>query len=229
MAMRFEREIQVRASTDRVWAFLWDVPALASWIPGCRDVRAGVAPGKYTAVLAERVGPFQLSFPVSIETRDVVEQTTTVNVGRFYGGVERNVVADGAVAELDLRYPPAVSSEEVRAYLDGILQRLGVPELVMEVAYDYEPFCQSLDAEIVRVARHALREVGVCEDPYPVFKASTNDCRHLKRAGIPSVVLGHDGSGGHVPNEHCGIDELVQTTCLYAAVAHAFLTHPGEK
>jgi succinyl-diaminopimelate desuccinylase len=154
---------------------------------------------------------------------------TTVNVGRFCGGVQRNIVADGAMAELDLRYPPGVTGDEVRGRLEAAVGILNAPGLSMEVVHDFEPFYESLDAEIVQVARNALRTVGVAEDPRPVFKASVNDCRHLKRAGIPSVVLGHDGSGGHVPNEHCGIDELIQTACLYMAVAHEFLTRTGGR
>lgn len=151
----------------------------------------------------------------------------TVNVGRLWGGVERNVVADAATAELDLRYPPGVSGEDVARRLETTLRVDETPGLSVEVVHDFEPFYEQLDAEIVEVARASLRRAGVSDDPAPVFKASINDCRHLKRAGIPSVVLGHDGSGGHVPNEYCGIDELIQTATLYAVVAHRYLALDG--
>jgi hypothetical protein len=42
-------------------------------------------------------------------------------------------------------------------------------------------------------------------------------------------VLGHDGSGGHVPNEFCGIDELIQTATLYAVVAHRYLVPTANR
>lgn len=148
---------------------------------------------------------------------------TTVNIGVLRGGVKRNVVADAAEAELDLRYPPGVSGAAVRTRLEGLLSEMAVPGLSMEVLFDFEPFYQGVGAEIVQVSRAALRDLGICADPCPVFKGSFNDCRHFQRVGIPSVVLGHDGSGGHVPNEHCGIEETVETACLYAAVAFEFL------
>ena len=148
---------------------------------------------------------------------------TTVNIGMFRGGTKRNVVADTAVAELDLRYPPGLTGEQVRSRLEKLLQDLAIPGLTMEVAFDFEPFYQDVKAEIVQVSIKALRDLDICAEPYPVFKGSFNDCRHLQRAGIPSVVLGHDGSGGHVPNEHFGVEEIVQTACLYAAVAFEFL------
>lgn len=148
---------------------------------------------------------------------------TTVNVGVLHGGVKRNVVADAAEAELDLRYPPGVSGAAVRTRLEKLLSELAVPGMTMEVVFDFEPFYQGVGAEIVQVSKAALRNLEICADPCPVFKGSFNDCRHLQRAGIPSVVLGHDGSGGHVPNEHCSVEELVQTACLYGAVALQFL------
>ncbi len=153
---------------------------------------------------------------------------TTVNVGMFHGGTKRNVVADTAVAELDLRYPPGVSGEQVRSQVEKLLHEMAVPGLTMEVAFDFEPFYQDVKAEIVQVSIDALRDLGICAEPYPVFKGSFNDCRHLQRGGIPSVVLGHDGSGGHVPNERFGVEEIVQTACLYAAVALEFLKRGVE-
>jgi succinyl-diaminopimelate desuccinylase len=154
---------------------------------------------------------------------------TTVNVGVFRGGVKRNVVADTAVAELDLRYPPGVTAETVRKRLEDLLSELAVPGLCVEVAFDFESFYQEMNAEIVQVSRDVLRDLGICADPYPVFKESFNDCRHLQHAGIPSVVLGHDGSGGHVPDEHCGVEEILQTACLYAGVAFEFLGRGVER
>lgn len=152
----------------------------------------------------------------------------TVNVGLFRGGVKRNVVADQAVVELDLRYPPGVTGEEVRERLKRLLDDPSVPGLEIEAPFDFEPFYQGIKAEIVQVSREGLRDLGICADPYPVFKGSFNDCRHLQRAGIPSVVLGHDGSGGHVPNEHCSVEEILQTACLYAVVAFEFLRRGVE-
>ncbi|MBI4528270.1 MAG: M20/M25/M40 family metallo-hydrolase [Deltaproteobacteria bacterium] len=154
---------------------------------------------------------------------------TTVNVGTFRGGTKRNVVADTAVAELDLRYPPGVTGGEVRAQVEKLLQGLKADGLTMEVAFDFEPFYQDVKAEIVQISINALRELGICAEPYPVFKGSFNDCRHLQRGGIPSVVLGHDGSGGHVPNERFNVEEIVQTACLYAAVAFDFLGKGAER
>jgi carbon monoxide dehydrogenase subunit G len=44
------RHVDVRGTPAEVWAFLWDVDALARVLPGCESLRAD-GPGRYVAVL----------------------------------------------------------------------------------------------------------------------------------------------------------------------------------
>jgi carbon monoxide dehydrogenase subunit G len=72
--MKFEKEITVAASPDRVWAFLWDVERVARCLPGCREARTVVPHERYEAVVSERVGPFKVQFPMDIRVLEVEEQ-----------------------------------------------------------------------------------------------------------------------------------------------------------
>ena len=54
--MRFTGERQVRAPVEHVWAALHDGDVLRAAIPGC-EALVPVAPGRYAATLAARVGP----------------------------------------------------------------------------------------------------------------------------------------------------------------------------
>ena len=71
--MKFEKEISVSVSPQRVWAFLWDVERVARCLPGCRDVRTIVPQERYEAVVSERVGPFKVQFPLEIQVLDAEE------------------------------------------------------------------------------------------------------------------------------------------------------------
>ena len=71
--MRFEKEIAVAASPDKVWAFLWDVERVARCLPGCREVRTVVPHERYEAVVGERVGPFKVQFPLEIQVLEADE------------------------------------------------------------------------------------------------------------------------------------------------------------
>jgi uncharacterized protein len=60
------KEIMVRVSPEDAWAFLWDVERVARCLPGSRDVTTVVPQERYAAVVADRVGPFKVEFPLDI-------------------------------------------------------------------------------------------------------------------------------------------------------------------
>ncbi|PYM17155.1 MAG: hypothetical protein DMD81_10355 [Candidatus Rokuibacteriota bacterium] len=96
--MKVEREIPIQASPEKVWSFLWDVPRLAACIPGAKDVRT-IEDGKlYGAVVAEKVGPFKVQFPLTIE---VLEALPPERLRARAGG--RDAAVDGLVkVEIDV-------------------------------------------------------------------------------------------------------------------------------
>jgi uncharacterized protein len=71
--VRFIKDIVVGRAPERVWTFLWDVERVARCLPGCEDARTVVPQQRYAAVVAERVGPFKVRFPMEIEVLEVEE------------------------------------------------------------------------------------------------------------------------------------------------------------
>lgn len=65
--MRFEKEIEILNSSDKVWQFLWDVDRFIACVPGCTEARTVEAGKSYTATMVEKVGPFRVEFPMRIE------------------------------------------------------------------------------------------------------------------------------------------------------------------
>ena len=55
--MKIEREIAIGALPELVWTFLWDVPRVAACTPGASEVRTVEEGKRYTAVVADKVGP----------------------------------------------------------------------------------------------------------------------------------------------------------------------------
>jgi carbon monoxide dehydrogenase subunit G len=75
MALHTTGEISVDVERALAFSFLQDPQRLAACIPGCRDVRE-IAPGRYAAVLSNRVAFMTLNFNVTIELVKVVPPTT---------------------------------------------------------------------------------------------------------------------------------------------------------
>jgi uncharacterized protein len=120
--VRVERDIQIAADREKVWAFLWDVPRLTACIPGAQEVRE-LEPGKrYAAVVAERVGPFRVKFPLEIE---VLEATAPERLRARAGG--RDAAVDGLVkVDLDVSLAPAGTGTSLRLLADiAVLGKLG--------------------------------------------------------------------------------------------------------
>jgi carbon monoxide dehydrogenase subunit G len=50
-----------------VWDFIWDVDRFIACVPGCKDAKT-IEPGRrYSATMVEKVGPFKVEFPTTIE------------------------------------------------------------------------------------------------------------------------------------------------------------------
>ena len=73
--MQFEKEVEILAPREKVWNFIWDVDRFIACVPGCKEART-VEPGKrYTATMVEKVGPFRVEFPTTIEVLEREELT----------------------------------------------------------------------------------------------------------------------------------------------------------
>jgi len=117
-----EREVRIAAPREAVWDFLWDVPRLAACIPGARDVHAIEERKRYAAVVADKVGPFKVQFPLEIE---VLEARAPERLrARAHG---RDAAVDGLVkVDLDLTVTPADGGTALRVAADiSVLGKLG--------------------------------------------------------------------------------------------------------
>lgn len=73
--MQFEKEVEILAPREKVWNFIWDVDRFIACVPGCKEAKT-VEPGKrYTATMVEKVGPFRVEFPTTIEVLEREELT----------------------------------------------------------------------------------------------------------------------------------------------------------
>ena len=120
--MKVERDIEIEAPPQTVWDFLWDVPRLAACVPGAKDVKTVEEGKRYTAVVAERVGPFKVQFPLEIE---VLEVQAPEHLRARAGGRDPSV--DGLVkVEIDVALRAVEGGTSLRLAADiNVLGKLG--------------------------------------------------------------------------------------------------------
>ena len=65
--MRFEKEVEISAPRDKVWKFIWDVDRFITCVPNCKEAKTAEDGKLYSATVVEKVGPFRVEFPTTIE------------------------------------------------------------------------------------------------------------------------------------------------------------------
>lgn len=108
----FSREVVVAASPKECWATVTDVPRLVEWVSIVEQAQEVEHLTRYTAVLADRIGPFKLRADLDI-TVDDVDEPHRVHVRA--AGEDRSVnsrLAVDAVLEIE----PSDAGTQLRAH-----------------------------------------------------------------------------------------------------------------
>jgi uncharacterized protein len=73
--LQFEKRVEISSPREKVWKFIWDVDQFIACIPGCKEAKT-VEEGKvYQATMIEKVGPFRVEFPTTIQVLEREELT----------------------------------------------------------------------------------------------------------------------------------------------------------
>lgn len=142
----------------------------------------------------------------------------SVNYGVINGGTKRNIVADSAEAEVDIRLPLGVAFAEVET---AVLKILAQPQAKgITVEYDgakcgnwvsvTNPLCQS-------AARCAKELMDI--DLIMAYQWASSDTRYFREAGIPSIQYGpSDTAGIHSYNETATAEDVLNAAKMYAGM-----------
>jgi carbon monoxide dehydrogenase subunit G len=82
--MKIAKQLSVDGQPAEIWEVLWDVERIARCIRGVSDVVVIEPEREYSARITQRVGPFQVSFPLRIEVLESkpITSITVVASGR---------------------------------------------------------------------------------------------------------------------------------------------------
>jgi len=73
--LQFQKEIVILAPREKVWKFIWDVDRFIACVPGCKEAKTLEEGKRYAATMIEKVGPFKVEFPTTIEVLEREELT----------------------------------------------------------------------------------------------------------------------------------------------------------
>ena len=154
--------------------------------------------------------------------RHVVAKAT-VNIGVLRGGLKINMMPDECVVEADVRVPPGIPRDRVRALVQGILGRH--PEATMEEREDhsYDASWCDPDGEMAGIIQdNVSRLMGF--RPQPIVSLGGSDGRYWRWRGIPAYLYGPSPRTMGRRDEHVTIDELMHIVRTHALSAYDYLT-----
>ncbi|KMZ41096.1 MULTISPECIES: M20 family metallopeptidase [Bacillales] len=156
--------------------------------------------------------------------------TPTILQAPVKGDAQINVVPDQCMTTLDIRTVPGQDHQglykEISAILEGLSKEDDKFKATLEVIEERPWTLTGMKEEVVTAVASAYREITKKEPVYNGVPGAT-DGTFLHKAGIPILTTG--AGDRHIPHhadEYVAIDQLVESTQLFALSALTFLTQP---
>jgi carbon monoxide dehydrogenase subunit G len=97
--LQFEKSVEIQAAKEKVWNFIWDVDRFIACVPGCKEAKTIEVGKRYAATMVEKVGPFKVEFPTTI---DVLEREELSHIKAQASGAD-NKIGSRMKIDLDVR------------------------------------------------------------------------------------------------------------------------------
>jgi glutamate carboxypeptidase len=185
-----------------------------------KAAHAGVEPEKGRSAIVAL-----LRHLLEIDKLNGLRDGVTVNIGRIEGGTQPNVVAEQAVAQVDLR---AWRNDHIPPLLDAIRYQLQQPVLegtTADLTVTLENAMPAMERTPAVQRLEALAQAAAEELGFPVKGASTggaSDASFVAAEGIPVLDgLGPIGGLDHSPEEYIELDSITPRTALLAKLLAA--------
>lgn len=172
---------------------------------------SGIAPLKGASALEEL--SHQIIYLHSLTDH---EKGTTINVGKARGGTAFNVVAEKAMAELDMRVMDTEESDRVAALIKNLEPRLKGTEITVHERMRRYPLERTPEVvSMFHTAQHLAKEqlkFNLSEQSAGGFSDGNLTARYN-----PTLDgLGAVGDGAHARHEHLIVDEMPRRSALLA-------------
>ena len=124
--------------------------------------------------------------------------------------------------EVDIRLPVGTTHAPLLAEVERIVARHPPARLTPVWTHSAEPTVSDPNHEMPGLLKRTVRELGRPE-PVSAVSLGATDCKHWRRAGVPSYVYGCRPTGMAKADERVEIEEYLHIVRTHALAAAAFL------
>lgn len=159
------------------------------------------------------------TLPFARESAPLFERPS-INLGRIQGGDAVNKVPDACRMDVDVRYLPGQSPDEVLAQILSLEPRARVEVLLERPPADVPPDHPFVQALLDAAGRHEPSATSVGRD-------GASDAVAFLEVGVPAVEFGPRGAGHHGPEEYVEVDSLPRYRRALVEFAHIVAALPA--
>jgi succinyl-diaminopimelate desuccinylase len=156
--------------------------------------------------------------PFATESAPLFERPS-INLGRIQGGDAVNKVPDLCRMEVDVRYLPGQSPDEVLRQIRSLDASATLEPLLERPPADVPPGNVFVQALLAAASRHEPSATSVGRD-------GASDAVAFLEVGVPAVEFGPRGAGHHGPEEYVEIESLPLYRRALADFAHRVAALP---
>jgi uncharacterized protein len=148
MLLEIAKTVALTMPPDDVWTLLSDPVAVAACLPNVRDFKAADVPNRYTTLLVERLGPFQVQIPLTIDVieDDAAQQMRAAVAGDDRGGQAR--VRGDVTATVRASGEGSVLDVQTKAEVLGRMATLGAVPIRRRGDQIFDQFIANLAARL---------------------------------------------------------------------------------
>jgi succinyl-diaminopimelate desuccinylase len=140
------------------------------------------------------------SLPFTRESSELFDRPS-VSLGRIIGGDAMNKVPDCCAIDVDIRFLPGQSAQDILADIEAI------PDTTANVVFHRDPAIVERDNPYVRLLAENVAD-GVPSERISIGRDGASDIVSFLEAGTPGVEFGPIGGGHHGPEEWVSISSL---------------------
>lgn len=139
----------------------------------------------------------------------------TANVGVITGGTKINMVPDYCEAQVDIRLPAGVDTEELNRAVQAMIDDSGVTGVEFEADWKNLGNSTPIHAAIVEAIKKNAEEIWGIK-VLPAYQWASSDAKHYRHLGIPTIQYGPANTEGiHSYNENVDIEDVLNAGKIY--------------
>ena len=151
--------------------------------------------------------------------------TVAMSVGTLEGGGQVNLIPASAMAEVDFRVPPGLTTTAIEAEARRRIKQATRGKVEVDVFNQCDPYVTPPEATLVKLVLANAKQLNR-RRVLPVVRLGYTDGRFFRRVGIPTVVYGpavHNMGG---PDEYIETADLLEIAAVHAGAVLDMLA-PG--